>query len=130
MGTRQYATIERAVSAACKKVGADGTAPALCATLAARSAAGAEVWVQVMAGTVNLAYPFADDPVARLRQANAFATLEPSLIGWEANAYATFDTGGIAARDIAFCVDRIFTKVLGCDDATYEPQATMEDLDA
>lgn len=130
MGAAQVATIERAVAEACKKVHAEHGQPALCATLTARNGAGAEVWIQVMAGTVNMDYPFPDEPVARLQRVNAFGPLKPSLIGWEAGTYATWDTAGIATRDVAFLVDRLFAKVLACDDATYEPKVTMEELDA
>lgn len=130
MGTHQRVTLAQPISEACTKVHPDGEAPALCATFTARTLAGDEVWIQVLAGNINMAYPFADDPVERFRLSNAFGPLKAELIGWKADTYATWETSGIAPRDVAFLVDRFFTAILGCDDATYEPTVAMEDLDA
>jgi len=131
MGAQQRTAIAQPVSDACTKVHPDGEAPALCATFTARNRAGGEAWIQVLAGNINMAYPFADDPVARFRLANAFGPLKASeLIDWQAGNYVTWETSGVAPRDVAFLVDRFFTTILGCDDATYEPAVTMEDLDA
>ncbi len=131
MGTQQRAAIAQPVSEACTKLHPDGEAPALCATFTARNRAGDEVWIQVMAGNINMAYPFADDPVARFRLMNAFGPVKgAALIGWEAGTYVTWETPGIAPRDVAFLVDRFFTTILDCDDATYAPAAVLEDLDA
>jgi hypothetical protein len=129
MGLLQTRTIEQGVVAAYRKVVGPDQAPGLCCTFEAANAASAAVWIQVLAGTVNMEYPFADDPVARLRRADAFGHLKPELIEWNAGEFATWDMGGIAPRDVAWIVDRLFTLVLGCDDATYDPRVTMEDLD-
>jgi hypothetical protein len=131
MGARQLATIARAVDAACNKVHSpEGREPAACATLTAHNRAGDEVWIQVTAGNINMAYPCADDPVARLRQANIFGAFKADLIDWNAGTFVTWDSAAIPPRDLALIVDRLFTAILGCDDATYAPTVTMEDLDA
>jgi hypothetical protein len=130
MGAQQRAAITPPVTEACTKVHPNGDAPALCATFTARNRAGDEVWIQVLAGNINMAYPFTDDPVARFRHADAFGPLKADLIDWQADTYATWETLGIAPRDVAFLVDRFFTTVLDCDDATYAPTVAMEDLDA
>jgi len=131
MGARQLATIARAVDEACRKVHTpEGREPALLATLTAHSRTGGEVWIQVTAGNINMDYPFPDDPVARLRQANIFGAFKVDLIDWNAGNFVTWDTAAIAPRDVALMVDRIFTAILGCDDTTYAPAVTMEDLDA
>jgi hypothetical protein len=129
MGASQSRMIEQGVAAAYQKVVGPDQAPGLCCTFEASSAAGAPVWIQVMAGTVNMEYPFADDPAERLRRADAFGHLKPELIDWSANTFATWDMASIAPRDVAWFVDRLFTRVLGCDDAAYDPRVTMEDLD-
>ena len=101
----------------------------LCATLTAHSAAGAEVWIQVIAGNINMAYPFADEPIARFRLMQAFGPLQVELIDWQADTFVTWDTTGIARLDVVFLVDRFFTTILGCADG-YAPAVTLEDLDA
>jgi hypothetical protein len=125
----QRAIIERAVEEVGRKASGPDVQTGLCATLTARNAAGVEVWIQVIAGNINMVYPFADHPVARFRLMSAFGPLKVELIDWQADTYVTWDTSGIAARDVAYLVDRFFTTILGCDDA-YAPTATLEDLDA
>jgi hypothetical protein len=130
MGAKQCRTIEPGVVAAYETVTGPEAAPGLCCTFEAAMAAGEPVWIQVMAGTVNMQYPFSDDPVARLRRVDAFGPLQPELIEWSADGFATWDMAGITPRDVAWFVDRVFTRVLGCDDAAYDPRVTMEQLDS
>lgn len=130
MGAIQVKTIEQGVVAAYNEVVGPDQEPGLCCTFETTSAAGELVWIQVMAGTVNMAYPFDDDPVARMRSTGAFGHLKPELIEWNAGSFATWDMAGISPRDIAWLVDRLFARVLSCDDTAYEPRVTMEDFDA
>ena len=129
MGDRQRGEIGQALTVVLKAIDKDGAPTRMC-TFEARpaSATGLTVWIQVLAGSINMQYPFADEPAGRLRTSGAFGTLTPALIAWEPDGYATWDIDGISPADVAFVVDQIFTQVLGCDDATYQPVAAMEDL--
>ena len=96
-------------------------------TFTARNAAGEDVWVQLIdGGSLNMLYPFDDDPVKRLAASGVFGTLKPAMIEWEAGNYATFDVHGIAPGDVAFVIDRLFVRLLKCDDAGYVPASSFE----
>ncbi|HJQ56451.1 MAG TPA: hypothetical protein VJ890_06070 [Vineibacter sp.] len=127
MGERQRAAIEKALTDG--RVVHDGEPTRIC-TLEVQPAAGgtAPAWVQVLAGSLNFFYPFADDPAARLGASGAFGTLKPSLIEWQANEYATWDISGVSVRDVAFVIDQVLTRVLGCDDASYSVASSIEDI--
>jgi hypothetical protein len=129
MGRRQIETIERGVREAYRGVAGPDDEPKFSCTLESRSAAGGEVWVQVIPGTVNMAYPFDDDPLDRLGACGVDAPPALDLIEWDAGSYAAFDVGGVPARDQALFVDRLFVLVLGCDDE-YELATSVEVLDA
>ena len=123
MGERQRAIIEPAARDLLARSGND----AIC-TITATNAAGEDVWIQLIeGGSLNTQYPPDDEPVKRLGALGVFGTLKVPLIEWEAGNFATFDVLGIASWDVAFVIDQLFVKLLQCDDAGYEPAASLEE---
>ena len=90
---------------------------------------GSELWLQVMPGTVNMAYPFTEEPLELLRRRGVRGPAGLYLVEWVAGEYATFGFGDVSPRDHAFFVDQLFVKVLGCDDASYTVKTTIELLE-
>ena|SRR5215813_3545809 len=128
MGDTQRQIIKRSAieAGACPS---DGDAePTHCCTLEAENTLGAPVWIQLLAGSVNMHYPFADDPVERLRVCGMRMPVGLELLEWTASSFATFSITSTSADEMAFFVDQLFTQVLGCDDAAYEPRAVIEAL--
>ena len=52
-------------------------------------------------------------------------SMELTLVDWEADTFATIGIEGNETADVALLVDRIFTRLLGCDDADYTPIASI-----
>jgi hypothetical protein len=104
-------------------------APTRCCTVVAQNASGAMTWVQVLAGSVNMMYPYAGDPVETLRVCSVRSPQGLEVIEWEPTSFATFEVPASSARELAFFVHQLFTMVLGCDEAGYEPTTMVETLD-
>ena len=81
-----------------------------------------------MPGTINMAYPFTDEPLELLSRRGVRSPSDIYTVEWAAGEYATFGFGDISPRDHAFFVDQLFVKVLGCDDASYKFKALIEPL--
>lgn len=109
------------------RVGPDGS-PAACGMIEALAATGEHVWIQVLAGTVNMLYPFEDDPLERLRRVGVRSPLGLELIETSAREFATFSVPDSTSRFVAFFVDRLFVLVLGCEDEAYDPRGSVEAL--
>jgi len=129
MGSIQIARMEPGVREVYKGVSGPDDPPTSCCTLEATTPSGSEVWVQVMAGTVNMAYPFTEEPLESLRRRGVRSPQDIYLVEWAAGEYATFGFADITARDHACFVDQLFVKVLGCDDENYEIRASVESLE-
>ncbi len=74
-------------------------------------------WVQVLAGTLNLAYPSAEDPHRLVTRVLGEAAQAWSVLELEPGLFATFDLGDMDLRDLAPMLDRYFVAVLGADDS-------------
>ena len=129
MGDIQRQIIKRAAIEAGACPSDDDAEPAHCCTLETENKLGTPVWIQLLAGSVNMHYPFAADPVEQLRICGIRMPNGIELLEWEASSFATFSLPRISADDLAFFVDQLFTQVLGCDDAAYVPRAVIEELD-
>ena len=129
MGTHQIAVMEPSIGEVYKGVSGPDDPPAAVCTLEAATPSGSAVWIQAMPGNVNMSYPFAEEPLELLRVRGVRAPSDLYLVEWSAGEYAAFGFGDIPARDHAFFVDQLFVKVLGCDDAGYEPKAAIEPLE-
>jgi hypothetical protein len=90
---------------------------------------GEDVWVQVFGGTVNAMYPYADEPMQRVRSLGVNVPPGITLTEWEANTFATFDVEGVSVRDQAEFVDQLFVRLLACVEGVYEIETTIEDLE-
>ena len=97
-----------------------------CATFTSVNARGDEVWVQVVGRSINAQYPFEVEPMAQLRALGVRDRPALELITWQAASYVTLDAPNASARDLAFVVNELFVKVLGCLDGQYELAVTIE----
>lgn len=129
MGANQIAEMEPSLTEVYKDISGPDDPPTSCCTLEAQTLSGSEVWIQVMPGTVNMAYPFAEEPLGLLRRQGVRGPAGLYLVEWEPGVYATFGFGEITPRDHAHFVDQLFVSVLGCDDAGYELKTSIEPLE-
>ena len=101
----------------------------LCCTLDTHDSEGSEVAVQVMQDTINITpYAYSNDPLERLEACGALEDLEDldlDLVDWEAGTYATIGIEELELVDVAQLVDKVFLKLLGCDE-NYSPQSCLE----
>ena len=101
----------------------------LCLTLEANG--DEKIWVQVVAESVNMAYPFRDDPTARLERLQIKDRQLLELVQFESKLFATFGfRKEIASKNVARIVDSLFVSHLGCDDATYTVEMSVSSLNA
>lgn len=128
MGADQIAQMEPSLREVYKGISSPDDPPTSCCTLEVMTLSGAEIWLQVMPGTVNMAYPFTEDPLELLRRLGVRSPPDVYLVEWSAGEYATFGFSDIAPRDHASFVDQLFVKVFGCDEA-YEVKISTEALD-
>ena len=129
MGLQQAKTIEEAIAEIFDK---ENEETSLCCTIEAGTAGGEDVIIQVTSASLNIApYLFADDPRSRLEEAGVLdgLSLELEVVDWQANVYAIIGIEGMEADDVARLTDRIFVRLLGCDDESYAPIASTEELD-
>lgn len=88
-----------------------------------------ECWIQVVQGTVNLYYPFADDPVQRL--GHLIERLpDVELTDWEPGTYATFSHSysDNLYRDIAGVVDALFQQLEPTIIDSYKLDVSFDEL--
>ena len=85
------------------------------------------LWVEVILGTVNLAYPFGDEPSSRLKSAGVEALGSMVLVQWEQNVYATFEYRHESDLQTARFIDQVFEKLLGAP-AGYAVNVVVERL--
>jgi hypothetical protein len=85
-------------------------------------------WVQLSWDTINAAYPFAQEPMEKLRELKLpeFPYLEIS--GWEPHKVATFEHGADDLKQIAAFVTAYFKKVLGVSAATKDLRTEEQQL--
>jgi hypothetical protein len=129
MGQRQQEAIATAIT---ELMTSGESGEMLCCTLEAGSTSGEAVAIQVMQDSVNITpYPHDDDPLDRLEQCRATEGVDDvdlELVDWEAGKFATIGIDELEVAVVARLVDQIFTRLLGCNDSTYVPAATVEDL--
>jgi hypothetical protein len=130
MGAKQIAEMEPSMREVYKGVNGPDDPPTACCTFETVNLAGSEIWLQAMAGTVNMAYPFAEEPLALLSRQGVRSPAGLYLVEWTTGEFATFGFDNTSPRDHAFFVDQLFVKVLGCDDEGYALKATIESLEA
>lgn len=128
MTTTRYGAIRAAVGDAMRHLHPDG-APARLATISAPGEAGERAWIQVMAGSINMAWPFAEAPAARLARTVSGATAL-TLIEWRAGSHAAWDTGALRPDAVATIVDALFAMLPGSGAADVAPAIAHQDLEA
>jgi hypothetical protein len=70
-------------------------------------------WIQVTGDQINMAYPFDDDPTARVVAAGVSGLERLSLASWEPRTHATFDYDPTASSlEVAALLDQLFLHVL------------------
>jgi hypothetical protein len=92
------------------------------------SASDPNKWVQLTWANVNAAYPFPDEPLARLRAARVPEYPDYSLLCWESGKYATFDHPADPLDGIAAFVAGYFERVLGVSAAEEALRVEVEQL--
>ena len=130
MGANQIAEMEPGLRKVYEGISGPDDPPTSSCTLEATTSSNTTVWIQAMPGTVNMAYPFTDEPLELMRSRGVRFPPDLYLVEWAAGEYATFGFSDIAARDHATFLDQLFVKVLGCDDAGYSLKTSIESLDA
>lgn len=74
-------------------------------------------WVELILGTVNLAYPFHDPPPERLRQSGVAGLPGLALEEWQPGLFAAFAYDPATPnREVAKFIDRVISDVMGCGD--------------
>ena len=129
MGADQIAEMTRSIAKVYEGVTTEG-APTLLCTFESTTPSGSQMWIQVLPGNVNMAYPFTEEPLELLRQRGVRSPPDLYLVEWVAGEYAAFGFSDIAAREHASFVDQLFVKVLGCDDGSYNFTTTMESVNS
>jgi hypothetical protein len=112
MGSDQIATI-RPIIAELEDASGNGSGQIYCAAfdVPGRDAA----WVEVVAGEVNVAYPFTDDPMQRLDELALGHTFAIELSEWQPGTFAAFTYDPAATtRELARFVDSLFERLLLC----------------
>jgi len=99
-------------------------------TLESTTSSGAQVWIQVLPGNINMVYPSTEEPLGLLSDRGVRSPPDLYLVEWVAGEYAAFGFSDVTARDHASFVDQLFVKILGCDDHSYTFKTTMESVDA
>ncbi len=121
MGQRQQEAIVAAIT---DLMNAGEEGEMLCCTLEVGDAS-----IQVMQESINIApYPSDEEPLDCLGECGATEGVEVELVDWEPGKFAMIGTEDLEIDEVAQLVDRIFTRLLGCDDETYMPTAIVEDL--
>ena len=129
MGANQITQMARSIAKVYEGLTKPDDAPTLLCTLESTTSSGLEVWIQVLPGNVNMAYPLTDEPLELLRQRGIRSPPDLYLVEWVAGEYAAFGFSDIAASDYASFVDQLFVKVLGSDDNSYSLKTTIEEID-
>ena len=128
MSADQIAELARSISQVNEGVASPDDEPKSICTFESTTASGAPVWIQVLPGNVNMAYPFTEEPLGLLRQRGVRCPPDLYLVEWIAGEYASFGFSDIPARDHASFIDQLFVKILGCEDESYSFKATIEPL--
>jgi len=129
MGDDQIAQMARSIAKVYEGVTTPDDAPTLL-TLESTTSSGAQVWIQVLPGNINMVYPSTEEPLGLLSDRGVRSPPDLYLVEWVAGEYAAFGFSDVTARDHASFVDQLFVKILGCDDHSYTFKTTMESVDA
>lgn len=129
MGADQIAEMARSIAKVYEGVTTPDDAPTLLCTLESTTSSGSQVWIQVLPGNVNMAYPFTEEPLGLLRQRGVRSPPDLHLVEWVAGEYTAFGFSELPARDHASFVDQLFVKILGCEDSSYTFRSSIESFD-
>ena len=128
MGADQIAQMAQSIAKVYEAVTSPDDAPTSLCTLESTTSSGLQVWIQVLPGNVNMAYPFTEEPLELLRQRGVRSPPDLYLVEWAAGEYAAFGFSDSPARDHASFVDQLFVKILGCDDVNYSVRTIIESI--
>lgn len=129
MGANQIAKMEPCLLAVYEGISSPDDPPTSCCTLDAINFSDTTVWIQAIPGTVNMAYPFTDEPLELMRSRGVRSPPDLYLVEWVAKEYATFGFTDVSARDHASFIDQLFVKILGCNDESYSLKTSIESLE-
>jgi hypothetical protein len=85
-------------------------------------------WMQLSWDTINAAYPFAEEPLIKIRQLELpeFPNLE--IAGWKPRKFATIEHGADKLDEISAFVIAYFKKVLGVSAAKKDLRVEEQQL--
>ena len=89
MGANQIAKMALSLRAVYEGISGADDAPTSCCTLETTTPSGSEVWIQAMPGTVNMAYPFDEEPLELMSREGVRSPPGLYLVEWAAGEYAT-----------------------------------------
>ena len=101
----------------------------LCASFTVSEREG-DIWVQVLLGTINAAYPRTDEPLAFLQSASIPALPALAVEHWERDSYATFTHEPCSIYSIAQFIDRLLISLHALDPEDYEIDVEFQRLKA
>jgi hypothetical protein len=114
MGVDQVAAI-RPIVAELEEATSDAALQVCCGSFAVPGRDG--LWVELVLGSVNCAYPYCDDPLIRVQELALERLPGLALSEWEPGKFATFDYDRAATRrEVARFIDGWFGRILGCGD--------------
>ena len=100
-------------------------APSTCVTL--QITGEPAKWIQIVADTVNAAYPHTLDPQEKLNTLPKLAG-HGKVVGWETGKFATFQFDKMEPTSLAHWVDAYFVSVLGCLPGEYHVDVACEQV--
>jgi hypothetical protein len=95
----------------------------LCATIEVEG--NADAWLQVMAGTLNLAYPPQSSPSEHLSDVLALLP-KARITEWEPGTFVTISFGPVDAQVVARAADRLLARLFSLGD--YSVNGSMAEI--
>ncbi len=92
------------------------------------SKASSDQWVQLTWDSINASYPFADEPIATMRDLGLPVPSFLELDSWKPHSFVTFEHGANTFDEISAFVAAYFEKVLGTSAAEKDLRIVEEQL--
>ena len=89
VGANQIAKMALSLRAVYEGIAGADDAPTSCCTLETMTPSGSEVWIEALPGTVNMAYPFDEEPLELMSREGVRSPPGLYPVEWAAGEYAT-----------------------------------------
>jgi hypothetical protein len=88
-------------------------------------------WVQFTAGSLNLAYPFDENPGSLPARLGVVPLQALELVEWEARAFATFNIEApLTVEELTRIIVAVFDSTLGCAGVAHDIKAEIVELES